>query len=341
MENKKVLYPSRHKATAMLITICLAIAFNSCDNRREIYEDETISVNVTLDWEPAGIRPVGTTLWFFPHTEGRTPKVLRTNGLKDLINLPRDLYSVLVFNETESDHDYISFRGTDHYETFEAYVSPIPNTTVKSESIYDMPDMLAVARMEKLDLRRIAHPVTEEPVYLTFVPTPLVAVGTLDVYLRGMDNVRLRSSRVTLSGMAQSINLATEKVSDSGVTHAFGFSNRQFSEGSFTDGTMTANCWTIGACANVAVPCVVNLYLGLRDGTAFTPIVRNISNQMRASGLKTRVHSTFRIEFGTGATADDPIITIPYVPDNEESGSGFDATIDDWGEETEITIPMS
>lgn len=329
------------KQFIILIILYIMVSFSSCDTRREIYEDDTISVNVTLNWEPVGIRPVGTTLWFFPHTKGRAPKVLRTNGLKDCINLPRDLYSVLVFNETESDHDYISFRGTDRYETFEAYVSPIPNATVQSEPIYDMPDMLAVARMEKLDLRRIAHPVTEEPVYLTFVPIPLVLVGTLDVYLYGMDNVRLRSSGATLSGMAQSINLATEKVSDSGITHSFGFSNHQFTEGSFTDGTITTNFWTFGACTNASVPCNVTLYLGLRDGTAFTPIVRNISNQMRASGFKTRVHYTLRIEFGTGAIADDPIITIPYVPDNEESGSGFDATIDDWGEETEITIPMS
>lgn len=331
-------HPIHFKSLLLLLLFGMGFLSASCDPRREIYDDETLKVYVILDWNKAGIKPNGATVWFFPRYSGRSPKVLRTNSLRDSLMLPRDSYSVLVFNESESDFSTLRFRGTDRYETFEAYTRPLgEKTTTSEEELCVTPEVLAVSCIEAFDIGQQSI-LDDSPVALAFVPERIMTTVRVSVRINGLDNIRLKASTASLSGLSEGIYLFSRQPSGNPVTHRFAFTQQNFDEGSYKNGIISGAFYIFGLCSMPVVRQRVSLYLGLRDGTSYPCIARDVTDLIKPS---TRSELFFNIELGVGNSEGDLPILIPDVPDNEDdSDTGFDAVVDGWGEEIETDIPI-
>lgn len=325
--------------------IGLLLLLSGCDTRREILDDESVWVRVNLDWKNADARPNGATVWFFPHRADLKPVALRTHETTDSIRLRMDNYSVLVFNETEKDHGGMHFRGIDRYETFEAYSVPVlqRNTpvVVDGETLVSAPDPLLVDQQDNLDITMNMIHADQRPL-LKFAPQPKLYTLQLSVYIHGLDNVLPTASSATLSGLSGGLLLTGGDYSPERVTQQFAFNRLAWDPGSYQKGTLYARFLLFGIDGMTVRQGVANnnklkLYLKLRDGSTFT-LERNVGDLIsRGSGSELALE----LHVGLGTSDKDPIIVVPDVPDKDPGAdSGFDADVDDWGDEVIIEIPV-
>lgn len=323
------------------------ILMSGCDDRREILEDNTVWVRVKLDWAQAGNPPNGVTVWFFPTRTDSKPIVLRTNSTMDSIKLRRDIYSVLVFNDTEKDHDGMAFRNTERYETFEAYATPYKDNNkvvVKAddEVVAQLPGDLTVASNDRFEVTWDMVGRDQRPL-LQFAPKSKLYTLKVSVRIKGLDNV-VAGSTGTLSGLAEGLLLARSQRSTQKVTHQFLFDKLRFDEGSYQQGTIYAHFQLFGLADGDITrqdekAHKLKLYLRLRDGSVYT-VERDVSQL-----IKENTEGTLELDLTVGSdkeeTGENPIVKIPDVkPSDPDAGSGFDADVSEWGDKVEIEIPL-
>lgn len=326
------------KKNIILISLTVLL-FSACDTRREIHEDKGLWTRIAIDWSEANIDPNGASIWIFPH-DGREPIVVLTNDTKDSVRLRKGEYSLLVFNETVSEHQFIEFRGTDNYSTFAAYCKPLKtsNKYVKAgDNTASSPNVLASASYDNLTITREMIESDSRP-SLTFKSKRVVSLVNVVVHIEGVDNAARSGSALSLSGMAEGVNLSTGKTLSTSVRHMAILNNRTYYPGDLGAGTMSSSFYSFGLTdmltKSSGTQNVVMFYFKLRDGSDFPAVERNVTNIIeRTDGMQI----IFNITMGAKGT---PEITLPYVPDADLPGSGFDAEVEDWGEVVNIDIPI-
>lgn len=329
------------KTPALMRLLIVIAILTGCNNFRELVDEAGVWTHIEIDWSKANLTGRnGASVWFFPHSGGK-PVVLTTQSDSDSLRLRPGMYSVLVFNETINDHDYISFRGTDRYETFEAYAKPItinkPYSKDGNEPAAAAPNILAIDRIERLSVSSQGMGHDQRPLSLHFTPCRVVALQTIVVHINSLDNVGNSGSAASLSGMAEGINLATGRTTSTSVIHYAALGNKSFHPQSDTDGTMTARLHAFGL---TNTPLRVGternrltLYFRMRgklpSGSYYLdPIVFDVTDQMQP---ETETNPEVQVTVQ---------VTVPVVPPESGSDSGFDADVSDWGEETVTDIPI-
>lgn len=324
----------------------MATTITGCDTRRDIIDNDAVLwVRFEMDWSQSNLTERnGASVWFFPH-DGSRPTVKLTHSDRDSVKLSKGDYSVLVFNETVSDHDYIRFRGTDRYETFEAYAKPITPSARYSKADSDptasAPNILAVARLEKFTVTREMLSCDTRPT-LSFTPQCVITFVTLTIHLNGVENIAASGSALSLSGMAEGLSLATGAPTRNTVTHLAVLGERRFDEGSTTNGTLTARFNSFGL-LNTSVGSsgsrnIITLYLRMRgklpNGSYdLDPIEVDITGIINEFEVGGDIYISEEIQI-----PDE----IPDVPDenNPDPDSGFDADVKDWGPPVITEIPI-
>lgn len=331
-----------HKIFQGIFFIALLFGLSSCDTRRELLEESKVWVRVSLDWEQAGISPEGASVWFFPQTQGGKPKVLLTNNTLDSISLPIGSYSVLVFNETINGHDYIAFRGTDSYNSFEAFAKPVTingkyTRDGGEEIVASTPGILAAAHLDQFDITpEMSLP--GQVSILEFSPKRLISTVSLTVHIKGMNNAASGGHAASLSGMASSVFLATETTSADPTVHYFTLNNRAFYPNSGDDGTMSATFYAFGLTNMLLTRAaetrnLLSLYFLLLDGSDH--ILTDIDVTDKIEIVEATTGLILYIELGQKGS---PFITLPDVLDF--GSSGFDVDVDQWGEQVTIDVPI-
>jgi hypothetical protein len=314
-----------------------------CDTRRDIVDDRGVWVRVEVDWTQVEMCPEGTSIYVFSQETGNRTAVLLTNEMRDgvahdSIKLHAGNYSLLAFNDTERSHDYISFRGTDHYHTAEAYANPAapagdryaPHATVQAAVAMDASEILAAAHLDHFEvdyemIRNQSRPL------LRLTPERRTAIVDVIVHVQNMRSLH-PSARHTgaLTNMAEGVFLSTGAANDIPATHWFTFDPPTFDEAANT-GILQATFAAFNVPADETTPHLLPLYLLLRDGSAYD-IKRDVTAQLHAAAATGAIY--LRIEIGLGLSGNDPII-LPDV-----SGGGFEVDIGGWDDNTNIDIPI-
>lgn len=332
------------KLLFFLLTGCTLAA---CDNRREIIEDDTVWTRIKLDWTQAEVTPNGATIWFFPTRADLSPTVLRTNNNMDSIKLRRDVYSILVFNDTEVDHDGIVFRNTERFETFEAYALPYTDNSkavikADDEVVAQLPGQLAIASTDRFEITRDMVGFDHRPL-LELAPKSKLYTLKVTVRIKGLDNV-VSGSTGTLSGLSEGLLLAESQRTTGKVTHLFAFNGISYDQGSYQQGTISANFKLFGLpdggfTRGNESRNKLKLFLKLRDGSTYT-VERDVSGLINES---TEGELKLDLLVGTGneESEENPIVKVPDVkPSDPDAGSGFDADVNEWGDNIEIEVPL-
>ena len=328
-----------------IISLLLLAMFmlHSCDNPEVIPDDASISVTVNLDWinltkTPNGVAPNGATIIFFPNSGIlKEPVFVLTNDAKTSVSLPAGVYDILVFNETVDGHNHIQFSGTDKYDTFEAYwkTSELKEKYTRGatkSAVVNTDDMLLVERLEGFEITR-EMAINGTPSTLNFTPKIVNIAVTITAIVEGLDNVAKGGSLVYMEGMSSGFNLSTGKPAGVPTTHLMTINNKKFDDNSFDTGTMSASFYIFGLSKDILKSSTDNIArcsFTLRDGSTHPDIIRDISSKING-GDDIQGIANLTVSVGTGSLDGiDPVIRIPYVPDAEDPGSGFDADLDIW-----------
>lgn len=366
---------SQRKTLCLCVSVfflcLLCLLFSACDRRDITYYMES-EITVRADWNlshlPEGESGYGAMTYFFPQTAGaeRKPLMMGDRTFED-IRLPEGIYHAVIFNRSVSGFGSIAFRG-DTYETFEAYARQVetrtdPETRVSTRVIIATPEELAADVTEGFEVTEymLGNYGTEEYInnrntrngdagtkadtgtkaaagdtraeetdpdryVIRFTPLKLTQRVRVCAIVPGVNNVR--SAVGLLDGVSEGVYLSTRQPTPGTVTQQFTMGDIKYNEGSPFDGTLTGEFNVFGL--DRTAPHKLTLKILLVDN-------------------KTVVEQTFDTTVKEVTEEDGTLtlyieITSERLPDVKPEGdpdSGFDATVDEWGDPIESELPVN
>ncbi len=331
----------------LMTLLMIALIFSSCDTRREILPDKRMELTINIDWSELSSKPLVTSILLYNRDQSSVI-VHQTNYSTTTVMLDAGVYDLICFNESIGAHENIEFRGVDSYQTIEAYAQHFTVTegyeVEAEEQTIREPSVLAVDRYENLVIERDYSESYSKVVNLR--PESIISTLDLKVNFKGLDNLsNVNLSSAAISGMAEGILLSTGAPNGSKGVNYFYFGPKSYDLGSLENGHLRGTLRCFGPAQGVTrsgAENIVTLFLKLRNGTDYLTdqgerVTRDVTQSMvYDSSLKLHIN----LELGLGESGD-PLIVIPYVEDSEGGKqTGFDAEIEDWGDEDITDIPI-
>lgn len=355
--------------TALVSRICgfctllfVAAIIASCERRPLIDEEipgNYAEVEITFDWTHLGSTPEGMSAIFYP-VGGGNAIIHQTAQNSSTVRLPEGVYNVVAFNYTIGEFSTISFRGTDRYETIEAYANPLPPpaaakwlTTRTEYQRIDHPEILAIDRLEGFEVTAAMVKQTQESLLrpssggtkrvagnIQFRPLRMVAPGYASVHLKGVNYCR--SACGFVSGLAGAIFLGSGRVHSPSYVMVL-FQPPIYYPGSQTNGVLHGTFTSFGLLAPEAEELPHNGFLFSsvlvdKDRTLFERYF-DVTEQIKQEvDVELNVIIKLLLELGINTDPDDdtPTIEVPEVV--PESGGGFDVGVGGWDDEIEEDI---
>lgn len=333
------------------LSLCCLLVLAGCD-RRDITYYLDAEIELFTDWSEAQLNEpdYGATAIFYPRNGSKPQVVLMGTRTHQKVRLPEGVYDVVVFNRSFDDFGGVAFYG----ETFDEFVAYAKRVETRLDEQTRTTTRVIVATPEKIAADvRMGYEVTEamlgnyspeavlnrgktksdegirpaadDPYTIFLAPAPMTRKVEVMVHAQGVHNIR--SAVGLLDGVSEAITLCTGLNTGSTVTQQFGFTDIVFVDGSPFDGYITGAFNVFGF--SLAGTHKLVLKALLVDGKtiveqAFDATARELPD---ADGV-TRIY----IE-----------VTAPKMPDVKPEGgadSGFDASVDEWGDPEEVEIPL-
>lgn len=323
----------------------------SCERRELTYFLES-EITVEADWSRSGLNEegYGATLMIYPMDGSPAMKVPMGDRERTTVRLTEGRYRMLIFNRSHEDFGGIYFYGNNYYD-FRAQARQVetrtdPETKVTTRVVVDTPEELASDGLEEFEVTEAmlgnysngskysgnkskadtrAEETNPDRYTVRFLPEKLTKKVQVEIYVPGLNN--LRSGVGLIENICESSYLATGKTSEEKVTQQFTFDRMEFDPGSPFDGTISGSCNVFGFDRNL--PHRLTLETLLTDG-------------------KTKTEETFdtqpeyiRLEDGTLLIRIR--LTAKRLPEVKPEGvpdSGFDVTVDEWGDPEEKELPV-
>lgn len=337
------------KRLSIAILSLLIIGFSSCEHKELCYHHpHTAKVRVNVDWnlftEEA---PTGMTVMVYPETGGK-PQTSLTHTLDHTyFNLEQGTYHTLVFNQSTTEFGSLEFRNMETYHGAEV-VSATEEArwyTGRAEGgrVAAQPEWIATDRHEgdEVTLRMVEEArqagknhSADVKEYLLCSLTPRNIVYTVDVrvHIKGVYN--LRSARAALDGMAEGYRFASAKPTTSVSTYLMEEWSLTVNQADPTQGYIDGTLYCFGLPDGHSAQSEGNqllLSLLLVDNKTILDFPFMVGDKFIRDEDPNKLHLYLELELA------DPL---PDVKPEGGSGSGFDATVEDWGEEIEHDIQM-
>ena len=322
------------------ITLLLLAA---CERRELTYYTEA-ELTISVDWSKAALseeeEKYGATALFYPEGENEPIVVLMGDRNGKTVRLKEGLYNIVLFNRSFDDFSNIAFRGKDCYRKLEAYTKDIGTKADESSSrvATESPDELAADFMGSLEVTAdmlgnysptrsgVAGSAVSDSIFrLSLTPGKRTKDITVSIRIEGMNNIRTAFCR--LSGVSESIFLASGESSEQTITQQFSLANPIYLPDSKTEGTMSASFSVFGFDEKITHE--LHLEALLIDGkTVYKEDFPNVKVTQTDSG-----NGSLRITI-------DQICQTPVPDVKPEGGSGMDADVGDWDNEENSDIDI-
>lgn len=334
--------------------ICFAIwslmlLFVSCNHKEFCYHHpHTARLRINVDWsEFSEEQPTGMTVMAFPNAGGKPVTVLSNTIDHVYINLETGIYHTLSFNQSTTEFGAFSFRGMDSWADAEVVNNSVSLRWYTSwsadERVGMEPEWLGV------DTEMNGH-VTEEmvettgshhgkvsmnpPEYVLANHTPRNIIYTMYVKVHIPGGVyNLRSARAAMKGMAESVLLATLRRNNGVMTYLLEEWALTVDKENPVKGTLSTSFRCLGLPTSHQGMATENHFLLsmlLVDGKTQVDVPFEVGHLIEKADDGTL---TLYLEL----TLPEPL---PDVQPEGGSNSGFQVTVEDWGEEIEHSIQM-
>lgn len=337
------------------------LLFTSCDYKELCYDhphNTVAKVKIPVDWaEFDKEQPTGMTVMAYP-LDGGEPKTLLTNDLRAAeLSLEEGQYNVLVFNQSTTEFGSFHFEGMDQYSKAKVLANPTTSRWYKSRSNEDRtisePEWLATGKMENLTVTHDMVKSDTTVVFDTITPLNVVYTVSVRVHVKGIYNVR--SARASLSGMAEGYELSTGKPTTSSITQLLESWTLTHDKDNPSNGVLSCEITSFGLPANhqnIPSENEFNLSLLLVDNKTQMDYTFEIGDKFvkeeednASSGGNHHQSTSADIDLPTETEVELSLsvetqveTTLPDVKPEGGSAGGFDATVEDWGDEEHIDI---
>lgn len=344
-----------------LLPLIIIVVLLGC-KRREMSEESyvlTALIPINIDWSEAKLDPdndpqddvYSASAWFYSQDDDSQDVIIKrlTNPSGDTIELPVGTYSVLIFNNTINDFANIEFRGTDSFDSFEAYSSSDTQSIFYSKadgtSTSVKPDILATWSITDFEVSQEMVTVSRNGGYSAMAtrsteenlaklsdvkPQLVVDTASVTVHVQGLNNAS--SATGVHTGLSSSVYMASGTTSDNQTSHTFTLSNRTYYDDSSSDGTVSASYRSFGRHSQTdTLSHSLQIDFTLNDSSSHPTQEFDVSDQVNSSSSRLQLSTTVGLE---DSDSDHTIV----LPDVSIDGDGFNIGLDDW--DTEVDVPL-
>lgn len=340
---------------AIMAVLCLT-ALTSCHHKDLCYHHpHTANIRIDVDWcEFDKEVPTGMTVIAYDD-KGNIAELQHTNTTTHAyMSLEAGMYNTVVYNQSPSEFGSVTFRGMENYSTAEVVAAEVVSrwytTKDDSEKLVTEPEWIGVGREEACEVtEEMVNGTTQHTIHesrtragseMSYViakhfPENIIYTVYVKVHADGIHN--LRSARASLGGLAEGYVFHRSGPTGSVVTHLF----EQWKITQNTDDPTKGHVTSKVTC------------FGLPDGH----MAQKAENELVFSALlvdnKTVIDFTFNVgdmfrkrivdgveqemEYEIELYLDE---VLPDVKPADGSSSGFDAIVEEWGDEIDHDIQM-
>lgn len=340
----------------LIYTVLVLVAATSCRHKDLcILHPHTAPLKINVDWEEFIEKevPTGMTVIVYPQ-DGSAPVITRSHELSHvLVYLPAGMYNSLVFNQSETEFGSLELKNLSSYSTAEVVAVQAPTRWYKTrgdeEKVVHEPEWFGTdneinAEVTEEMIEQTKHDIytenmngngrssTKGGIDLIFHKVENV-IYTLNVNVHIKNAYNLRSARGAIAGMSEGFKLAESARSNNKVTHLMENWGMESNPADPTQGTITTKILCFGLPQNHNKgedENTLTLSLLLVDNQTILNYTFKVGDLIKEDEiLKKTLHLTLEIP--------DPLPDVK--PEDGESG-GFDATVEDWGDEIEHNVTI-
>ena len=312
-------------------------------------------VRIDVDWsEFKEEKPDGMTLFLYPSdSTGQNIQYTTHTITHATFSLMPDSYMIMVQNQSAAEFGTVVFRDMDDYTT--AWVQPERCSSswyrpAEGEILVHNPEWLAFDRQEAEVTPEMVEGEVEwhgdhttraedekETLIATMVPQNVVYTLHVSVKVKGINN--FRSGRAMVSGMADGYFIGAEKYHSDKVAHlldTWKVKDKTVGADKVQVGTLTSEITCFGlpdGHGGKAAENIFRLSLLLVDNETRVNRMFNVGSRIyQRTTNGSPLHLYLDLELS------DKLPDVAPALGSDENG--FDAEVDDWGDETNQDIPM-
>lgn len=323
----------------LLILFAAVVCLCGCDHKSVcVVHPHTVAVRVSVDWEKFRAKedPTGMTVMVYPGS-GEAPVTVLSNTLTHAdVTLAAGIYHSVVFNQSTTEFGSLSFRNLEDFSKAEVVAAEAPTkwyTRADNERTAYEPEWFGASRVEGSEvtdemLEAAARNQIVELVHHT--PENVIYTVKVKVHMQNIQN--LKSARAALTGMAEGYMLGGGAPSRTQATHLMESWSLVQDEGNPMEGYIHATLTCFGlptGHTGKAEENELELHLLLADNQTQLSIPFKIGNLFEKAG------DGSTLELHLNLTVTDPL---PDVEPQDGTAGGFDATVEDWGEEIDHDV---
>ncbi len=333
----------------------------------------TVDIAIDVDWSNMSAVPSGMSVYCYPVSgDAPTIAIANITSVQSSItvSLTAGIYNILVFNQIPSDFGTIGFSGMDSYDT--ASIGAISSTTLAAlvskngdEYIREPEELAAATYLDlevtqeavtySVELKSKGYTKSEELIWTTVSLVPEVVIKNTQVTVRVSGIYNYYSATARLYGMATGYNFAKQQSHSDMTSHLLEEWRSTTYEEDSREGeiTITFTCFGLpGQNASSLVSdyaewegvmdlditlvdqlTVISESIELCDKITTTSSSKADDDEQSDTEANLDMNIDIDISSGFGLTDGDDPIVLPDVTPAGSTGSAFDATVDDWGDE--------
>lgn len=338
------------------MVVVASLLLSSCNHKELCYHHpHTAKVRIDVDWSQFEKEtPTGMTVMIYPHDGGEYVRHLTNTTTHAVVDLEAGLYNTVVYNQSEQEFGTVAFTGMDCFSTAEVHTVSATSRwyacRAEEEKLVMQPEWIGTDyRMDVEVTPAMVEAAGEEYmaaisqmsktrssyVIATHTPQNIIHTISVKVHLKGIYN--LRSARASLTGLAGGYSFSGGVPTGNNVTQLLESWTMTQDSDDPTQGYITAQITSMGLPRNHSAQAGENefvLSVLLVDNVTVVDIPFEVGDKLQKvydeSGRYT--HNLY-LELWTGES-------LPDVKPEEGGGGGFNATVDDWGEEQNVDFEM-
>lgn len=310
-------------------TLWLMVTLSGCSFREMLDTYPVSGVQINFDWEGVTEKlPEGMRVIFYPKdAEGRLVDSHLESPLGGEMKVPPGNYAMVAYNyNTKS----VDIRGEGSYETIEAFTGPY----TELDAVIDMvwwPDPLYVVALDDVEIAK-----SDEALQMELKPTAVVKSYTFDIKVEGLE--RVSSVLCYVSNLNGSCFLGKHTCELSKVPI---YVDMERGDGVLR-GRFASFVWPVSAETRMEMPMILTVKLVKRDHTV-QEVEVDVTEALTAppsppdEGEVEEPDAEIDIEI---PIPDDKIVVDELEPGFDEGGGGIGGEVGEWGDETNVVLPV-
>ncbi len=340
-----------------IITCIFILLLTASCNHKEFcyYHQHNTRVRINVDWSRfSQDTPTGMTVMVYPAQGGEPFRHLTNTTSHAYVHLPVGYYHTITFNQSEGEIGSVTFKGMDRYETAAVISNSTKSawykTKAEDEKLAEGPDWIGTDRQEGAEVTQemldgtaeytlaqanmlMSRAPMEDYIIAEHTPENIIYTITVKVHIKGFQN--LRSARASLTGLAEGYFLGKGRYTESIVTQLLENWTATVDPDDPTIGTISTSMRCFGlpdGHNNLPEENQFNLTILLADNVTKVNKIFQVGDKFtRDSETEVNLSLNLNLELWL----DEPLPDV--IPEGSVS-SGFDAKVDDWGEEIDYEI---